>query len=198
MWGRIVFGTDGSPAATRAGEVATTIARATSAKLIATSGYRASSVGAEERLAEALDVAEAAGMRRARLEAEVRLLQGDPAQQMLSTADDVDAELVVVGNRGLQGAKGFLLGSVPEKVVEATHRDVLVCRTVMQIASELGPGEGGVIERRGEKLAISVDQTGAQHLLSARCTHLGCTVALNPAEHTFDCPPHGPPCSPTR
>src|SRR2546428_8295104 len=66
MWGRIVFGTDGSPAATRAGEVAATIARATSAKLIATSGYRASSVGAEERLAEALDVAEAAGMRRAR------------------------------------------------------------------------------------------------------------------------------------
>jgi len=48
MWGRIVFGTDGSPAATRAGEVAATIARATSAKLIATSGYRASSVGAEE------------------------------------------------------------------------------------------------------------------------------------------------------
>jgi nucleotide-binding universal stress UspA family protein len=70
MWGRIVFGTDGSPAATRAGEVAATIARATSAKLIATSGYRASSVGAEERLAEALNVAEAAGMRRARLEAE--------------------------------------------------------------------------------------------------------------------------------
>src|SRR2546427_5647825 len=69
MWGRIVFGTDGSPAATRAGEVAATIARATSAKLIATSGYRASSVGAEERLAEALDVAEAAGMRRARLRA---------------------------------------------------------------------------------------------------------------------------------
>src|SRR2546425_11110150 len=66
MWGRIVFGTDGSPAATRAGEVAATIARATSAKLIATSGYRASSVGAEERLAEALDVAEAAGMRRGR------------------------------------------------------------------------------------------------------------------------------------
>ena len=293
MWGRIVFGTDGSPAATRAGEVAATIARATSAKLIATSGYRASSVGAEERLAEALDVAEAAGMRRARLaaeavpgragdvlvavaeaqdaglivvargedrslsdlsrwlthhapcdllivasgsrdphapygriviasdgsatadraarkgfdlarevlasvtlvfighpktgelvmgdtidvygrgiETEVRLLEGDPAHQIISTADDVDAELVVVGNRGLQGAKGFLLGSVPEKVVEATHRDVLVCRTVMQIASELGPGEGGVIERRGEKLAISVDETGAQHLLSARCTHL--------------------------
>ncbi|TMK87873.1 MAG: Rieske 2Fe-2S domain-containing protein, partial [Actinobacteria bacterium] len=128
---------------------------------------------------------------------EVRLLQGDPAQQILSTADDVDAELVVIGNRGLQGAKGFLLGSVPEKVVEATHRDVLVCRTVMQIASELGPGEGGVIERRGEKLAISVDETGAQHLLSARCTHLGCTVAWNPAEHTFDCPCHGSRFSPT-
>ena len=70
MWGRIVFGTDGSPAANRAGEVAATIARATSARLIATSGYRASSIGAEERLGVALDAAEAAGMRRAKLEAE--------------------------------------------------------------------------------------------------------------------------------
>src|SRR6266566_4705584 len=285
MWGRIVFGTDGSPAATRAGEVAATIARATSAKLIATSGYRASSVGAEERVAEAQDAglivvargedqslsdlsrwlthhapcdllivasgsrdphapygriviasagsapAERAARKRFDLarevlasvtlvfighpktgelvmgdtidvygrgiETEVRLLEGDPAQQILSTADDVDAELIVVGNRGLQGAKGFLLGSVPEKVVEGTRRDVLVCRTVMQIASELGPGEGGVIERRGEKLAISVDETGAQHLLSARCTHLGCTVAWNPAAHTFDCPCHGSRFSPT-
>jgi nitrite reductase/ring-hydroxylating ferredoxin subunit len=131
------------------------------------------------------------------IETEVRLLEGDPTQQILQTAEDVDAELVVVGNRGLQGAKGFLLGSVPEKVVEGTRRDVLVCRTVMQIASELGPGEGGVIERRGEKLAVSVDETGTQHLLSARCTHLGCTVAWNPAEHTFDCPCHGSRFSPT-
>src|SRR5436309_15692486 len=106
---------------------------------------------------------------------EVRLLSGDPAHQILSTAEDVDAELVIVGNRGLQGAKGFLLGSVPEQVIEGTHRDVLLCRTVMQVASELGPGEGGVIERRGEKLAVFVDDDGVQHLLSARCTHLGCT-----------------------
>ena len=67
----------------------------------------------------------------------------------------------------------------------------------VQIASELGPGEGGVIERRGEKLAVFVDETGEQHLFSARCTHLGCTVGWNPAEHTFDCPCHGSRFSPT-
>ena len=57
---------------------------------------------------------------------------------------------------------------------------MLLCRTVVQIASELGPGEGGVIERRGEKLAVFVDKKGEQHLFSARCTHLGCTIAWNP------------------
>src|SRR6266581_7117957 len=94
MWGRIVFGTDGSPAATRAGEVAATIARATSAKLIATSGYRASSVGAEERLAEALDGAEAAGMRRARLEAEA--VPGRAGDVLVAVAEAQDAGLIVV------------------------------------------------------------------------------------------------------
>ena len=47
------------------------------------------------------------------IETEMKLLQGDPADLILRTAEEVDADLVVVGNKGLQGAKGFLLGSVP-------------------------------------------------------------------------------------
>ena len=69
---------------------------------------------------------------------------------------------------------------MPQTVVEGADRDVLLCRTVVQIASELAPGEGGVIERRGEKLAVFVDKKGEQHLFSARCTHLGCTVGVEP------------------
>src|SRR5437867_13303912 len=94
MWGRIVFGTDGSPAANRAGEVAATIARATSARLIATSGYRASSIGAEERLGVALDAAEAAGMRRAKLEAEA--VPGRAGDVLVGVAEEQDAGLIVV------------------------------------------------------------------------------------------------------
>ena len=75
--------------------------------------------------------------------------------------------------------------------MKGADRDVLLCSTVRQIAAELQPGEGGVIERLGEELAVWVDDTGEQHTFSAKCTHLGCTVGWNPAERTFDCPCHG-------
>jgi nucleotide-binding universal stress UspA family protein/nitrite reductase/ring-hydroxylating ferredoxin subunit len=311
MWGRIVLGTDGSPAAARAGETVSTIARAVSATLTAVTAAQ-STDAAEGILSGAVEAAEAAGMRASKVSSEavvgragdvlvatadeldagliamargdaqplselgrwlakhcpcdlllvaatdrdphapygriliasdgsatadraarkgldlaqeidaavtlvfvghpatgklvmedtvevygqgvdtdIRLLQGEPSELILQTAREVGADVIVVGNRGLQGAKGFLLGSVPETVLEGAAVDVLLCRTVAQIASELSPGEGGVIERRGEKLAVFVDKKGEQRLFSARCTHLGCTVAWNPAERTFDCPCHG-------
>lgn len=125
------------------------------------------------------------------VESGVRLRQGDPGEEILAGAREAGADLVVVGNKGLTGAKGFLLGSVPEKVIEGADRDVLLCRTIVQTATELGRGEGGIIERQGEKLAAFVDAAGNLNLFSAKCTHLGCTVGWNPSESTFDCPCHG-------
>ena len=69
MWGRIVLGTDGSPAAARAGETAATIARAVSSKLVAVTGS-SSADAAEGILSGALEAAEAAGMRSSKLSAE--------------------------------------------------------------------------------------------------------------------------------
>ena len=131
------------------------------------------------------------------VETDVHLRQGDPGERILDTAREVGADLVVVGNKGLTGARGFLLGSVPEKVIEQADRDVLLCRTIVQAVTELTPGEGGIIERQGEKLAAFMDDAGELHLLSARCTHMGCTVGWNPGEKTFDCPCHGSRFSPT-
>jgi len=125
------------------------------------------------------------------VETDVHLRQGDPSERILDTAREVGADLIVVGNKGLAGARGFLLGSVPEKVIEQADRDVLLCRTIVQAVTELTPGEGGIIERQGEKLAAFMDEGGELHLLSARCTHMGCTVGWNPGEKTFDCPCHG-------
>jgi nucleotide-binding universal stress UspA family protein/nitrite reductase/ring-hydroxylating ferredoxin subunit len=130
------------------------------------------------------------------IETRVHILSGEPATTILRAADDLSADLVVVGNKGMTGARGFLIGSVPEKVLEAADRDVLLCRTVVQTVSEITAGEGGVIERQGEKLAAYMDDAGELHLLSARCTHLGCTVGWNPGEKTFDCPCHGSRFSP--
>jgi nucleotide-binding universal stress UspA family protein len=128
---------------------------------------------------------------------DVMLREGDPSTQILAAADEVNAGVIVVGNKGMTGAKGFLLGSVPQEVSERATRDVLIARTVTQVVSELTRGEGGIIERAGEKLAVSVDEEGEMHVMSARCTHMGCTVAWNPGEHTFDCPCHGSRFGPT-
>ncbi len=122
---------------------------------------------------------------------DVLLREGDPASQILAAADEVDAGVIIVGNKGMVGAKGFLLGSVPQEVCERATRDVLIARTVTQVVSELASGEGGIIERAGEKLAVYVNPSGELQVMSARCTHLGCTVTWNPGDHTFDCPCHG-------
>jgi glycine/D-amino acid oxidase-like deaminating enzyme/nitrite reductase/ring-hydroxylating ferredoxin subunit len=54
------------------------------------------------------------------------------------------------------------------------------------------PKDSGAVLRRGAlKLAVYRDATGALHERSAICPHLGCIVAWNPAEKTWDCPCHG-------
>jgi nucleotide-binding universal stress UspA family protein/nitrite reductase/ring-hydroxylating ferredoxin subunit len=127
----------------------------------------------------------------AEAECEVVLRQGDPAVEILAVAREVDADLIVIGNKGMTGAKRFFLNPVPERVVDLADRDVLVARTIAQVASELEPGEGGILVQAGERLAAFMDEAGDLHLMSARCTHMGCTVAWNTADHVFECPCHG-------
>ena len=55
----------------------------------------------------------------------------------------------------------------------------------------LEPGTARVVELRGEKVAVSRDERGTVHALSAACTHLGCDVEWNGSEETWDCPCHG-------
>jgi glycine/D-amino acid oxidase-like deaminating enzyme/nitrite reductase/ring-hydroxylating ferredoxin subunit len=56
---------------------------------------------------------------------------------------------------------------------------------------EIPLGEGRVVRRGLKKLAIYRDEKGALHTLSAVCPHLGCIVAWNETEKTWDCPCHG-------
>jgi len=58
-------------------------------------------------------------------------------------------------------------------------------------------GQGKVIERNGAKVAAFRDPAGTVRLRSAICTHMGCTVAWNAAERTWDCPCHGSRFTPT-
>ncbi len=56
---------------------------------------------------------------------------------------------------------------------------------------EVARGEGKVLERNGEKVAVYKDENGTNHIVSAVCTHMKCVVNWNPAEKTWDCPCHG-------
>jgi glycine/D-amino acid oxidase-like deaminating enzyme/nitrite reductase/ring-hydroxylating ferredoxin subunit len=60
------------------------------------------------------------------------------------------------------------------------------------------PCDSGRVEREGRRqVAIYRDLRGDVHYLSARCPHLGCVVAWNDVEKTWDCPCHGGRFAPT-
>ena len=59
---------------------------------------------------------------------QVRVASGYPDEVIVATADELAADLVVVGTRGLTGFTRFLLGSVAEKVVRMSSSNVLVAR----------------------------------------------------------------------
>jgi glycine/D-amino acid oxidase-like deaminating enzyme/nitrite reductase/ring-hydroxylating ferredoxin subunit len=65
--------------------------------------------------------------------------------------------------------------------------DRLSARTL----DSIDKGEGAVVRHGLSQLAVHRDDHGQLHALSARCTHLGCIVAWNTAERTWDCPCHG-------
>jgi Rieske Fe-S protein len=55
---------------------------------------------------------------------------------------------------------------------------------------EIMPGEGAVLRQGASKFAVFRDESSALHVRSAICTHLGCVVAWNSVEKSWDCPCH--------
>jgi nitrite reductase/ring-hydroxylating ferredoxin subunit len=53
------------------------------------------------------------------------------------------------------------------------------------------PGEGRLVETKGKKVAVYMDEAGEVHAFSPVCTHMGCIVHWNAAEKSWDCPCHG-------
>ncbi len=184
VYARVAIATDGSPTADRAARKGFDLA--------STMGAPVTLVFVGHPATGRLVCDDTVATFGADVETEIAIEDGDPSERILAAAAEHGADLVIVGNKGMTGAKRFLLGSVPAKVSEgAADRDVLIARTIVQAITEVGPGEGGIIERAGEKLAVYADDGGEMHVMTARCTHMGCTVAWDQGLKVFRCPCHG-------
>jgi glycine/D-amino acid oxidase-like deaminating enzyme/nitrite reductase/ring-hydroxylating ferredoxin subunit len=91
------------------------------------------------------------------------------------------------GRISLRAAPGFLR----ENAKTAGHLTELVTGGDVEDEEEIARGEGAIVRRGLRKVAVHRDPSGQLHERSAYCTHLGCVVAWNGAERTWDCPCHG-------
>jgi nucleotide-binding universal stress UspA family protein len=146
MFGSIVVGTDGSETASEAVRQATELANAIGAKIHLVSAYEP--VGAqrlrEERVQAPDDLQWSINEREdveatlkdasdrikdAGVDVDTYARQGDPADAILDVAEEQTADLIIVGNKGMTGAKRFLLGSVPNKISHHAPCSVMIIRT---------------------------------------------------------------------
>lgn len=63
------------------------------------------------------------------IEIKVTARQGNPADAILDVAEEEHADLIIVGNKGMAGARRFLLGSVPNKISHHAPCSVMIVRT---------------------------------------------------------------------
>ncbi len=146
MFRSIVVGTDGSDTAGKAVQEAIDLAKSVGAAVYVVCAYepvpqarlREEARQAPEdlqwminpredvdaTLADAADLVRDSG-----LDVETFPREGDPADAILDVAEERDADLIVVGNKGMTGARRFLLGSVPNKVSHHAPCSVLIVRT---------------------------------------------------------------------
>ena len=115
---------------------------------------------------------------------------GAPADVIIDVAAQEAFDLIVLGNRGMTQGR-FHLGSVPNKVSHHAPCDLLIVKTMSAELSDIAEGQGAVIVVGGDKIAAYRDKSGTVHLMSPRCQHMGCIVAWNQGEATWDCPCHG-------
>lgn len=140
----IVVGTDGSDTSFLAVDRAAAIAADTGATLVVACAYEPEKpdTSAQDALGE--DAYQVVGsapaedtVGRARVRAskagaanvETTVVQGKPSAQLQKLVKDRDADLIVVGNRGLNTIAGRILGSVPQDIVRHMPIDVLVVHT---------------------------------------------------------------------
>jgi nucleotide-binding universal stress UspA family protein len=146
VFNRIVVGTDGSDTAADAVRQATELAKLVGGQLSIVSAYAPVSgrrvqgekldapadvqyeIGPREDVNLVLDAA-AAEARKQGVEVQTHPVEADPADAILNVAEETGADLIVVGNKGMTGARRYLLGSVPNNVSHHAPCSVMIVRT---------------------------------------------------------------------
>lgn len=127
MYRIIVVGTDGSERANRAVTWAADLAKSAEATLHvihAYQGTRDAVVHAGRAVVEELAVEYADHG----VELRTHAIQGDAVDAILNFSFDANADLIVVGNRGMTG-RGRFLGSVPNAIAHDAHCSVVIVPT---------------------------------------------------------------------
>jgi nucleotide-binding universal stress UspA family protein len=180
---RILVGTDGSPTATEAARKAYDIG------MMFRIGVTIVYVAGDTIVGAIVLEQTLKGKPRA-LGVQTKIVEGGPAEKICEVAESEGLDLIVVGNRGMKGARR-MLGSVPTQVLHWTPVDVLIAKTVDRTLDDLIPGTGGIVDVHGRKIAAFKDEDGSVVALSPKCAHMGCTVDWNQVDKTWDCPCHG-------
>jgi nucleotide-binding universal stress UspA family protein len=145
MFSNIVVGTDGSETAKLAVTLAADLARKQDAVLHLVNAYKAPLVGAgvlqagpvaatgQETVAKSLEAASHRMLAEAAvamndLSVETHSGKGAPADVVINVAEEVGAELIVVGSKGMQGARR-MIGSVPNSIAHHAPCHVLIAKT---------------------------------------------------------------------
>jgi nitrite reductase/ring-hydroxylating ferredoxin subunit len=74
--------------------------------------------------------------------------------------------------------------------VAAQYADLVAPGDVKSV-DDIAPGQGAIVRRGLKQIAAYRDEKGKLHEYSAICPHLGCVLAWNATEESFDCPCHG-------
>src|SRR5262245_5461709 len=82
-------------------------------------------IGPREDVNLVLDAA-AAQARKESIEVQTHPVEADPADAILNVAEQTGADLIVVGNKGMTGARRYLLGSVPNNVSHHAPCSVII------------------------------------------------------------------------
>ena len=136
MAGELVVGYDGTPGARAAAAEALRLAGALDVRVVFVFAYWANPAGGDvgDMLAALREVGEAhlaeaqADAERAGVAARGELIHERPSAALAELAEQIDAQMIVVGSYGDKPLKGALLGSTAHKLLHLSERPVLVVR----------------------------------------------------------------------